>query len=37
MTNGSGVACHIRNGLSYNVKLYFPKDFLNYYYQTLNQ
>ena len=36
-THGEGIACYIRNDLSYNVKSYFPKDrkYLNCYYQTL--
>ena len=37
--HGEGIACYIRNDLSYNVKSYFPKDrkhYLNCYYQTLN-
>ena len=38
--HGGGVACYIRNDLSYNVKSYFHKGikkyFLNFY-QTLNQ
>ena len=36
-----GVACYIRNDLSYNVKSYLPKDIENIFfellYQTLNQ
>ena len=39
--HGGGVACYIRNDLSYNVRSHFPKDikiyFLNDHYQTLNQ
>ena len=27
--HGGGLACHIRNDLSYNVKSYFPKDIEN--------
>ena len=39
---GGGVACNIRNDLSYNVKSCFPKDiekkfFFDYYYQALSQ
>ena len=40
-THRGGVACYIRNDLSYNVKSCFPKDIENIFfellYQTLNQ
>ena len=34
-THGGGVACCIRNDLSYNVKSYFPKDIENIFFQLL--
>ena len=33
--HGGGVACYIRNGLSYNVKSYFPKDIENVFFGIL--
>ena len=32
---GGGVACYIRNDLSYNVKSYFPKDIENIFFELL--
>ena len=31
--HGGGVACYIRNDLSYNVKSYFPKDIKNVFFE----
>ena len=33
--HGGGVACYIRNDLSYNVKSYFPKDIENIFFKLL--
>ena len=33
--HGGGVACYIRNDLSYNVKSYFPKDLENIFFELL--
>ena len=33
--HGGGVACYIRNDLSYNVKSYFPKDIENIFFELL--
>ena len=33
--DGGGVACYIRNDLSYNVKSYFPKDIENIFFELL--
>ena len=33
--HGGGVACYIRNYLSYNVKSYFPKDIENIFYELI--
>ena len=33
--HGGGVACYIRNELSYNVKSYFPKDTENIFFEIL--
>ena len=32
---GGGVACYIRNNLSYNVKSYIPKDIENIFFELL--
>ena len=34
--HGGGVACYIRNDLSYNVKSYFPKDIENIFFELPN-
>ena len=33
--HGGGVACYVRNDLSYNVKSYFPKDIENIFFELL--
>ena len=33
--HGEGIACYIRNDLSYNVKSYFPKDIENIFFELL--
>ena len=33
--HGGGIACYIRNDLSYNVKSYFPKDIENIFFELL--
>ena len=32
---GGGVACYIKNDLSYNVKSYFPKDIENIFFELI--
>ena len=33
--HGGGVACYIRNDLSYNIRLYFPKDIENIFFELI--